>query len=107
MFDFGFWELALVAVVALLVVGPQRLPALASQVGRYTGKIQGLARDFRRQIESEANLQELSKTVAEQKKVIGQLQTDINGVASPSVEKLEPAQDIINTAIQSGRYTRQ
>ncbi len=38
MFDIGFWELSLLALVALLVVGPERLPKLARTAGLWLGK---------------------------------------------------------------------
>jgi sec-independent protein translocase protein TatB len=37
MFDIGFWELGLITVVALLVIGPERLPGVAHTVGRWVG----------------------------------------------------------------------
>lgn len=39
MFDIGFWELILIAIIALLVVGPERMPALVKKAGIYAGKI--------------------------------------------------------------------
>ena len=38
MFDVGFSELVLLAVIGLLVLGPQRLPKIAAEVGRWTGR---------------------------------------------------------------------
>ncbi|MCC6202513.1 MAG: twin-arginine translocase subunit TatB [Gammaproteobacteria bacterium] len=59
MFDIGFWELALVGLVALLVLGPERLPAFARTVGRWVGKAQRLTREFKRDLEREIDLSEL------------------------------------------------
>ncbi len=39
MFDVGFWELLVIAVVALLVAGPERLPGLVRDVGRWTARL--------------------------------------------------------------------
>jgi sec-independent protein translocase protein TatB len=61
MFEVGFMELALIFVVALVVLGPTRLPGLVRQVGRWIGKARAVARDFQRQLEQEANLEELNK----------------------------------------------
>ena len=41
MFDIGFWELSLLALVALLVVGPERLPKLARTAGLWIGRRSG------------------------------------------------------------------
>ena len=61
MFDFGFWELAIIMVVALLVVGPERLPALAGQVGRFVGKARRMIASIRSDIESEIKAAELKE----------------------------------------------
>ena len=47
MFDFGFQELILIFVVALVVLGPKRMQQLATTVGRWVGKARGMARQFR------------------------------------------------------------
>jgi sec-independent protein translocase protein TatB len=39
MFDTGFWEFALIAVIILVVVGPEKMPALAKTAGKYVGKL--------------------------------------------------------------------
>jgi sec-independent protein translocase protein TatB len=64
MFEVGFGELLLIFVIALVVLGPERLPKLVSQVGRWAGKARSMARQFREQLESEVNLEELNKTAA-------------------------------------------
>lgn len=61
MFDIGFWELSVIGVVALLVVGPDKLPGLARQAGRMAGRAQRMAGDLRREFEREAEFQELKK----------------------------------------------
>jgi sec-independent protein translocase protein TatB len=38
MFDIGFWEFALIGVIALIVIGPERMPAVARGAGKYIGK---------------------------------------------------------------------
>jgi sec-independent protein translocase protein TatB len=53
MFDIGFWELALIFVLALLVVGPERLPKLASQLGNWAGQARRMARILTTQLREE------------------------------------------------------
>jgi sec-independent protein translocase protein TatB len=53
MFDIGFWELALLAVVALLVVGPERLPQLARDAARWTRAARRFITETRHEIERE------------------------------------------------------
>lgn len=61
MFDIGFWELALIGVVALLVVGPDRLPGLARTVGLWVGRIRRYVTTVRDDIEREIQADELKK----------------------------------------------
>ena len=58
MFDIGVWELALIVIVALLVVGPEKMPAMIRTAGQWTGQIQRMARDLRRDIEQEAHTED-------------------------------------------------
>ncbi len=55
MFEVGFTELLLIFALALLVLGPQKLPKLAQQVGRWVGRARAMARQFRDQLEEEAH----------------------------------------------------
>jgi sec-independent protein translocase protein TatB len=61
MFDIGFSEVLLIFVIALVVLGPEKLPRLASQVGRWIGRARAMARQFREQLEEEVNLEEVRK----------------------------------------------
>ena len=55
MFEVGFSELLLIFAIALIVLGPQKLPKLAQQVGRWVGRARAMARQFRDQLEDEAH----------------------------------------------------
>lgn len=59
MFDIGFWEILLIAVVALLVVGPERLPKLIRVVGLWLGRAQASLQSIRSEINRELRAQEL------------------------------------------------
>lgn len=66
MFDLSWTELLIVAVVAIIVVGPKDLPSALRGVGRWTGKARRMARDFRRQFDEalrEAELDTVKKEV--------------------------------------------
>jgi sec-independent protein translocase protein TatB len=63
-FDIGFSEILLIFGLALIVLGPEKLPRVASQVGRWIGRARGMARQFREQLEEEVNLEEARKTRA-------------------------------------------
>jgi Tat protein translocase TatB subunit len=53
MFEVGFTEIVLILGIALLVLGPQRLPKLAADVGRWAGRARAMARQLKTQLEQE------------------------------------------------------
>jgi sec-independent protein translocase protein TatB len=61
MFDIGFSELTLVAVVALIVLGPDRLPKAARTMGHLFGRLQRYVNDVKADISREMELDELKK----------------------------------------------
>ncbi len=66
MFDVGFTELILVAVVMLLVVGPERLPRIARTAGLWVGKMRGFMSSVKADIDRELASEELKKALAKQ-----------------------------------------
>ena len=56
MFEVGFTEIVLILGIALLVLGPERLPKLASQVGRWAGRARAMARQLRQQLDEEVTV---------------------------------------------------
>jgi len=59
--DIGFGEIVLIFGLALVVLGPEKLPRVAAQVGRWIGRARGMARQFREQLEEEVNFEEARK----------------------------------------------
>jgi Tat protein translocase TatB subunit len=53
MFEVGFTEIVLILGIALLVLGPERLPKLAADLGRWAGRARAMARQLRTQLEQE------------------------------------------------------
>jgi sec-independent protein translocase protein TatB len=53
MFEVGFTEIVLIFAIALLVLGPARLPKLAADLGRWAGRARAMARQLRTQLEQE------------------------------------------------------
>jgi sec-independent protein translocase protein TatB len=62
MFEVGFTEIILILGLALLVLGPEKLPGLAEKVGRWTGRARAMARQLRTQLEHEVTMEELAKS---------------------------------------------
>lgn len=74
MFDIGFSELLMIGIVALLVVGPQRLPKIAFEAGLWIGRIQRYLRNARMEIERELHNYEIQQTLKEQAKQLESVQ---------------------------------
>lgn len=62
MFDVGFWELLLIFGVGLMILGPERMPRVAAQVGRWVGRARRTATQLRRQLQRELELDEYMNT---------------------------------------------
>lgn len=56
MFEVGFTEIILILGIALLVLGPEKLPKLANQVGRWAGRARAMARQLRQQLDEEVSV---------------------------------------------------
>lgn len=56
MFDIGFWELVAIAVIALLIIGPEKLPGFARDAGRLFRKARNFAQATKRELEKELEL---------------------------------------------------
>lgn len=61
MFDIGFSELVVIAVVALVVIGPERLPGVARTVGALLGRAQRYVGELKTDIQNEADLEEFER----------------------------------------------
>jgi sec-independent protein translocase protein TatB len=62
MLDVGFSEILLTSAIALIVLGPERLPKVARQVGNWMGRARVMARQLTEQLEREVSAEELLKT---------------------------------------------
>jgi len=60
MFEVGFTEIVLIFAIALLVLGPARLPKLAADLGRWAGRARAMARQLRTQLEQEVHYDPLN-----------------------------------------------
>ncbi|MFW5450402.1 MAG: Sec-independent protein translocase protein TatB [Methylophagaceae bacterium] len=75
MFDIGFWELLLIAIVALIVVGPERLPKLVRVTGFWVGKANASIQAVRSEISRELRAEELKQTLNKPVDEIAELQS--------------------------------
>ncbi|RFA24772.1 twin-arginine translocase subunit TatB [Alkalilimnicola ehrlichii] len=61
MFDVGFWEVGLILVIALLILGPERLPRAVRVVGFWIGRARGVFYSLRAEMDREFQIQEMRK----------------------------------------------
>jgi sec-independent protein translocase protein TatB len=90
MFDMGFTEVVLIGIVALVVIGPERLPGVAITVGKYVGRLKRFVTNVRTDVESEFKTDEIRKLLAAQQEELSSLKDvvseakkglDMSGVA--------------------------
>lgn len=78
MFDIGFWEMLIIGVVGLVVIGPERLPAVARTLGRWVGKVRGFVASTRADLEKEINSTELRQILDDKQGEINELRDMLN-----------------------------
>ena len=84
MFDFGFWEIAIIGVITLIVVGPERMPALARKAGLFVGKLNKFLSKIKKDINEELKTEEIKEQLSmdDEKSII----SDITNEAKSSVD---------------------
>ncbi|MBU3693864.1 MAG: twin-arginine translocase subunit TatB [Rhodocyclaceae bacterium] len=82
MFDVGFSELLVIGVVALLVLGPERLPRLARDVGRWMGRARRYVNRVREEIDREVELSELRRLRDEIEAKAREVQDEVDTAAA-------------------------
>jgi len=80
MFDFGFSELLMIAVVALVVIGPERLPGVARSVGRFAGRLQRYVHDIKRDFNREVEFEEIKRLQHEMETTVQSMQESMRMV---------------------------
>jgi sec-independent protein translocase protein TatB len=73
MFDMGFTEMMLIGIVALVIIGPERLPGVARTAGKYFSRLRNFMMNVRADVESELKADELRELLAQQQKELSSL----------------------------------
>ena len=109
MLDIGFQELVLIGVIALLVVGPHRLPKLARTAGIYVGKLQRMVAGVRADVENELRTDEVRRAmqefapVDEIKSTVEELKSSVDG-AKDSLESMKDSvEEAQNSLIETSQ----
>ena len=119
MFDIGFSEIVVIAVVALIVIGPERLPKVARTLGHLFGRMQRYVNDVKADISREMELDELRKLQAtvqdaahaiEQSvnKEITSTESELNSIAQTAAQAVQPAAEnpVIDAAAPAAAETQ-
>jgi sec-independent protein translocase protein TatB len=98
MFDIGFSEIVVIAVVALIVIGPERLPKTARTLGHLFGRLQRYVNDVKADINREMEIEDLRKLQQEVKSAARDIETSVQQAASDFQSSARAVEDELNAA---------
>lgn len=113
MFDIGFWELAIIGVVALIVVGPERMPGLARTAGKWFGKISRFIGTVKADIDRELKAEEMKKMMEKHAsdsglhEVIEETQADMKDIHQATEELVSATNEAAQEAESSSENVQQ
>ena len=90
--DMGFTEILFIAVIAIIVLGPEKLPEAMVQIGRFVGKLKKMWRDATADIRRELELEEMKEEMQKYKKQLEELQKKVDsdvGAINSSLTSLD------------------
>ena len=100
MIDLGVSKLALIAVVALVVVGPERLPKVARMAGNLFGRAQRYMADVKSEVNRQMEVEEFKKFREESASALKEVENSIHSVASEANANLTDQADIFETSFE-------
>jgi sec-independent protein translocase protein TatB len=90
MFDAGMLELTVVAVIALVVLGPERLPVAMRAVGRVIGQGKGMLRKFQQEMEVQARNLDMKERLEKNRQLLAEYEQQINSEIMPQGKQDTP-----------------
>lgn len=96
MFDISFSELLLIGVVALVVLGPERLPRVARTVGHMFGRAQRYMNDVKSDIQREIDLDEINSIKKQMEDASSSIKQSVNQFGNQIKDPLAEARDAVN-----------
>ena len=100
MFDMGFTELMLIGIVALVVIGPERLPGVARTAGKYFGRLKRFMTTVKADVEQELRADELRSILADQQKELDTLKDSISGAGKEFEKDISAANEAAGSLAQ-------
>ena len=101
MFDIGFSELLVIGLVALIVIGPEKLPRVARTLGHLAGRMQRYVADVKADINREIELDELRKMRDSMQKAASDIESSVSAEVSKTQAELDKTAEELNQAAQS------
>ncbi len=100
MFDITSSKLFLLAIVALLVIGPKDFPLLLRTIGKYVGIIRGHAREFRAQFDEAMRESELSELKQDMEKMARETEASLNATGKSVEQTFDEARQSIQSSVE-------
>jgi len=100
MFDMGFTELMLIGIVALVVIGPERLPGVARTAGKYFGRLKRFMTTIKADVEQELRADELRAILADQQKELDTLKDSISGAGKEFEKDISAVSEAADSQVQ-------
>ena len=101
MFDIGFSEMMVIALVALIVIGPERLPRVARTLGHLAGRLQRYVADVKADINREVELEELRKMKDSVQQTATNIETSVQGELNKTENDLNAAANPVAPASET------
>ncbi|MDR2452223.1 MAG: Sec-independent protein translocase protein TatB [Candidatus Accumulibacter sp.] len=101
MFDIGFSELIIIGVVALVVIGPERLPRAARTAGLLLGRLQRYVSDVKADIGREMQLEDLKKLQAEVRQAASDFEHGVIDEAKALEQSIERTADALGAGVET------
>ena len=108
MFDIGFSELIVIAIVALVVIGPERLPKVARTAGHLLGRLQRYVNDVKADISREMQIDEIKKLQAEMQESARSFERSISSevkaveqLVDQTAQSVEPLVDPTSQSVEA------
>jgi sec-independent protein translocase protein TatB len=104
MFDIGFTELMVIGVVALIVIGPEKLPRMARTVGHLAGRLQRYVADVKADINREIELDELRKMRDSMQQAASNFETSVQSELNKTEAELNKSvEDVVEKKTEETR----
>ncbi|MES9972296.1 MAG: Sec-independent protein translocase protein TatB [Candidatus Thiodiazotropha sp.] len=108
MFDVGFWELTIIALVALIVIGPERLPKVARTAGLWLGRGRRFVANVKADIDKEIKAEELKEVIEKQAalanpvhEIVEETRSDLNEIKQQAAQQVEESQNALDDRQES------